>query len=225
MAEQGTILIVDDDEAFARIVVAPPFSRRWKLEFAFNVPQAHESLDHVTDLKLAIIDLDLPGGQPFGPSLPGGFGFDVASRVRAMAPQSWVVILTGHLLPHLVNQAHRLGAEFLHKENCLENLSLLADRLLTRGHPSDERATEFLDYLQWRFSLSPRQVEIASLAIRGLENSEIATQLGITCNTLKRHVRLLLSKCGAPTLRALARTYYSQADGVTRAAQAAPPRN
>jgi DNA-binding NarL/FixJ family response regulator len=218
MADQGTVLIVDDDEAFARIVVAPPFSRRWHLEFAFNVPQAHESLEHLTDLKMAIVDLDLPGGQPFGPSLPGGFGFDVASRIRAVAPQCWVVILTGHLLPHLVNQAHRLGAEFLHKENCLENLSMLAERLHSRGHPSDERAAEFLDYLQWRFSLSPRQVEIASLAIRGLENAEIAQQLGITCNTLKRHVRLLLSKCGAPTLRALARTYYSQGEAANGAA-------
>jgi len=221
MADQGTILIVDDDEAFARIVVAPPFSRRWKLQFAFNVPQAHESLDHVTDLKLAIVDLDLPGGRPVEPGQPGGFGFDVASRVRAMAPLSWVVILTGHLFPHLVNQAHRLGAEFLHKENCLENLSLLADRLLTRRHPSDERAAEYLDYLQWRFSLSPRQVEIASLAIRGLENAEIAQQLGITCNTLKRHVRLLLSKCGAPTLRALARSYYSQTESAVRPSQSA----
>jgi DNA-binding NarL/FixJ family response regulator len=218
MAEQGTVLIVDDDEAFARIVVAPAFSRRWNVEFAFNVPQAHESLEHLTDLKMAVVDLDLPGGQPFGPSLPGGFGFDVASRIRSMSPQCWVVILTGHLLPHLVNQAHRMGAEFLHKENCLENLSLLADRLQSRGHPSDERAAEFLDYLQWRFSLSPRQVEIASLALRGLENAEIAQQLGITCNTLKRHVRLLLSKCGAPTLRALARTYYTQNEAGTRAA-------
>ena len=65
-----------------------------------------------------------------------------------------------------------------------------------------------------------RQVEIASLAIRGLENAEIATQLGITCNTLKRHVRLLLSKCGAPTLRALARTYYSQSESAVRLAGA-----
>lgn len=225
MADQGTVLIVDDDEAFARIVVAPPFSRRWHLEFAFNVPQAHESLEHLTDLKMAIVDLDLPGGQPFGPSLPGGFGFDVASRIRAVAPQCWVVILTGHLLPHLVNQAHRLGAEFLHKENCLENLSMLAERLHSRGHPSDERAAEFLDYLQWRFSLSPRQVEIASLAIRGLENAEIAQQLGITCNTLKRHVRLLLSKCGAPTLRALARTYYSQGEASNNRQEQTASRN
>jgi DNA-binding NarL/FixJ family response regulator len=222
MVDQGTVLIVDDDEAFARIVVAPPFARRWNLEFAFNVPQAHESLDHLTDLKMAIVDLDLPGGQSLAPSMPGGYGFDVASRVRQMAPQVWVVILTGHLMPHLVNQAQRMGAEFLHKENCLENLSALAERLMSRGRPSDARAAEFLDYLQWRFSLSPRQVEIASLAIRGLENSEIAQQLGITCNTLKRHVRLLLSKCGAPSLRALARSYYSQGETMQRATESAP---
>jgi DNA-binding NarL/FixJ family response regulator len=48
--------------------------------------------------------------------------------------------------------------------------------------------------LSARFSLTPREVEVAMLVPRGLSSREIATVLGISPNTARRHVERLLVK-------------------------------
>ena len=45
-----------------------------------------------------------------------------------------------------------------------------------------------------RFSLTPREIEVAMLLPRGLSSREIATALGISLNTARRHVERLLLK-------------------------------
>ena len=54
--------------------------------------------------------------------------------------------------------------------------------------------------------LSPREVEVLQLIARGLDNSEIAAELGISPRTAKNHVSSILSKLEVPN-RIQAATY------------------
>ena len=42
--------------------------------------------------------------------------------------------------------------------------------------------------------LAPRQLEVARLIVLGLKNREIATQLGITVDGVKKHVTAVMNK-------------------------------
>lgn len=48
--------------------------------------------------------------------------------------------------------------------------------------------------------LTPRECEILSAAVAGIERAHLLEELGITINTYKRQVRSLLQKCGEATL-------------------------
>lgn len=48
--------------------------------------------------------------------------------------------------------------------------------------------------------LTPRECEILSAAVAGIERADLLDELGITINTYKRQVRSVLQKCGEATL-------------------------
>jgi len=54
--------------------------------------------------------------------------------------------------------------------------------------------------------LTPREREVLPLVLRGLENKEIAAELGIVEQSVKAHVSALLQKFGVPNRAALAET-------------------
>ena len=72
-------------------------------------------------------------------------------------------------------------------------------------------------------SLSERELEILRLVATGVSNKEIATQLGISPNTVKVHLRNIFSKIGAPTRTAA--TLYALENGlaIAPALETAPP--
>ena len=158
----------------------------------------------VTRLRLAIVDLDVPGGTPFDINRSGGFGFEIVARVRANYPTVPVVVLTAHLAPQLVNTAQELGAEYVSKNDCGPNLKLIARQLLVQEHVSDERIRSFVNQFSLRYKLSPRQSEVVALAVRGMRNRHIAEKLRMSPNTLKRHIDNILVKSGERNLANIA---------------------
>ena len=199
-ATRQSVLIVDDDESYAHDFLAPHFAAHWSVQFAYSVPQALALLPSLPQLCLALVDLDLPGGA-FDPPHPGGAGFTVVQAVRIALPTARVVVLTGHLEARLVNTAQRLGADYLVKQDCGENLMLLVGQLLLDGRLGTQvpLADVVAEYSR-KQQLSPRQAEILSLAVADLSRIEIAERLSITAWTLKSHIRAIIKKCGASRL-------------------------
>jgi len=139
----GVVLVVEDDADFAKRIVGRHFRRDFNVQFAYNIPQAHAALDEIVDLILAIIDLELPGGAPFG-STRGGGGFELVERARSQFPRAHVVVLTGHIHPRLVNTAHRLGANFISKSGCDDNLRALSRVALAARRGVYDRPAAFV---------------------------------------------------------------------------------
>ncbi len=197
---RGDVLIVEDEDRFARIVIAPHFAR-WEVTLAYNVPEALDALDTVRDLRLATIDIDLPGATPYDPEHPGGAGFHVVERARQRFPQARLIVLTGHLMPHLVNTTHRLGAEYLFKGDCGKNLHHVAETMrLAEETKLDDHVIRLVHAYAAEKQLSPRQGEILAHAVAGSSREEIMETFGIAGSTLKTHVRGILSKAGVQRL-------------------------
>jgi len=62
-----------------------------------------------------------------------------------------------------------------------------------RDVPDEERESELIE------ELSPREREVLRLIARGMENAEIAQELGISPRTAKNHVSNILVKLGMPS--------------------------
>jgi len=201
---------VEDEAEYAKRFVARFFRADFDLRFAYNVPSAIALIDRLPQLSLALVDLDIPGGVPFDPARSGGFGFEVVDRVKQRFPLARVAVLTAHIHPNLINTAHRLGAEYVSKVDCEENLRALARAALAIQHGVNEDAARFVQQFARVHSLTKRQTEVLALFLTGRSHAEIAADLGITSNTLKRHIRDILAASAERSLDAIVRHFWRE---------------
>ena len=59
--------------------------------------------------------------------------------------------------------------------------------------------------------LTPRQIEVAQLAARGLTNGEIADELAISENTVKRHLKVVFARVAVRNRTELAKLLFTRA--------------
>lgn len=196
--------MIEDHRGYAEAVIAPAFAG-FDVQFAYNIPQGRALLLAAREVRAVFVDLDLPGGTPFDPEHPGGFGFELVAMARRRFPVGVpVIVLTAHTFPRLINQAHALGAEYLVKEGHeRDNLQLIAERIRAHSRVRDREAATYLARLGTEHELTNRQSEILALSVTGMRHKEIAKTLGITHNTLKRHVDSILKRTNAESMASL----------------------
>lgn len=127
-------------------------------------------------------------------------GLDALRRLKAMRPQSKVLILSMHTDPSLIMQALESGAHgYLLKdttatelEHALEALRnnerylspaiahTVINQALTRAQKHKPQPTE-------NHNLTARQLEILRLIVRGKSTREIALGLGLSIKTVETH--------------------------------------
>ena len=193
------VLLVDDEETVHDAVGS--YFEQCELVHAYNVPQGLAAVADLRDLRLALVDLNLPGSDYTDLDHPRG-GFDVMRAARARFPAALVVAFTAHLHPRLVNAAQLMGAEYLVKERYRQNCTRLAERLTERDAASSHRT--LVQELAVRAGLSRRQEQIVRRAVARLPQQQIADELGISVTTVRTHVSEILSRCGARSLAEIA---------------------
>ena len=99
-------------------------------------------------------------------------------------------MLTTYDEPAVVSSAAAAGASaFLSKETEPKVIAAVIDRLLTEAARS---LVPSVDLPQ----LSPRELEVLDLVVKGASSKEIAVELGISTETVKDHVSRVYSKLG-----------------------------
>ena len=138
-------------------------------------------------------------------SMPEIDGVEVTRRLRAVVPGIRVLILSVHTEPSWVRAAFAAGACGYLTKSCAPGEIELAVREVLKGcfyvSPTIARAaivpTEPADS-GWlpatRDTLTPRELEVASLVGSGLRNLEIARRLGVPVTTVRSHLRKVYSK-------------------------------
>ncbi len=134
-------------------------------------------------------------------------GLEVAVRIRSCYPDVAVVMLTASELDEHLDRAIRLGVSgYLLKDldaaelfDLVEGVSrdevavtrAIASRML-KSLAASETAAE--DRPSRRASLTHREIEVLRLVAGGASNAQIATELHVTVNTVKAHLKRILEK-------------------------------
>lgn len=196
--QRGDVLIVDDDERVFEMV-RHYFTAHWRVHAAYNSWQALDAVAGLSEIKLALVDLNLPGSDYTDRDHPRG-GFEVIQRMKQRFPLALVVVFTGYINTWTVNASARLGAEILGKEDFDTNFGLLAQRLLALEHTDASTAKAITAFARAN-QLTDRQVEIIALATRHFDRAAMAVRLEISLDTVKKHIANILRQCDAISIK------------------------
>ncbi len=143
--------------------------------------------------------------------MPDLDGIETTRAILAERPETKVVALTVANTDADISAALRAGCcAFLAKDSPIHEVAAavraaacgaawlspraaesVLGRIRNQGLTSEQERPAHTD-------LSAREIEVLRLLARGLENSEIADELGISPSTAKNHVSSILTKLGLP---------------------------
>ncbi len=186
------ILIVED-QRIVREGLRAVLEDEDAIEIVGEAANGQEAIDLFTKLKPDVVLMDL--------QMPVMDGPEATRRIRELAPNAHILVLTTYATDEFIFKALRAGAQgYLLKDASVDELlsairsvhagqTLLAPAIAARlvvgvstGGPD---------------TLTPRELEVLTLIGQGRSNGEIAALLSIAPRTAKVHVQNILSKLGA----------------------------
>jgi DNA-binding NarL/FixJ family response regulator len=183
------ILTVDDHpmlrEGIAALVASQP-----DMKLVAEASTGREALEqfrkHRPDLTL--MDLQMPEMD----------GIEAMVAIRSEFPDARIIVLTTYKGDIQVLRALKAGARAYLLKGLLRKELLETIRAVHAGQKriSPDVAVELADHAL-DDALTSREIDVLRLIARGQANKLIADQLGITEDTVKGHVKNILSKLGA----------------------------
>jgi two-component system nitrate/nitrite response regulator NarL len=190
---------IADDHAILRESLVALIGNQKDLEVCGAVANGHEALELVRTCHPDVLLLDL--------FMPEGDGFEVLRTLERNGNRVSSVILTGSENQMDYVQVVRLGARGLVLKGDSPEKLFTAIRNVASGELAfaDDIARQVLGTMAAEsrqaassvHRLSQRERQIAFLVARGLKNRDIAEQLSISENTVKRHMQSIFGKTGA----------------------------
>jgi two-component system nitrate/nitrite response regulator NarL len=198
---QKTRIVIADDHAVLRMSLAALLGTQKGFEVVGTASNGNEAVELVTQHHPDVLVLDL--------FMPGSDGFEVLRQLDRAGMRVASVVLTGSESQPDYMQVVRLGARGLVLKGDDPEKLFAAIRTVAEGELafSDEVARGVLEAMASEptkqqeptnmVRLSDRERQIAYLVARGLKNRDIAKELTISENTVKRHLQSIFSKTGA----------------------------
>lgn len=198
---EKTRIVIADDHAVLRESLAALLSTQKGFEVVGTAGNGHEAVDLVKQHHPEVLVLDL--------FMPDSDGFEVLRVLDRAGIRVASVVLTGSESQPDYVQVVRLGARGLVLKGDDPEKLFSAIRTVAEGELafSDEVARGVLEAMAAEpqkeeaptnmVRLSERERQIAYLVARGLKNRDIARELNISENTVKRHLQSIFSKTGA----------------------------
>jgi DNA-binding NarL/FixJ family response regulator len=185
-------VLVVDDHSLVREGVRAELDRDRRLDVVGEAATGAEALALTEQLQPDLVILDLRLGDMDG--------LAVMQKIKAIAPETVVVVLTASCPPPLIEACIRAGARGVLLKDA-ENLRLCEQLLdAAAGHSAlDPRAADVLADLVRASgppadTLSPRDVEILRLCAQGLSSREIGLSLGLSEHTIAGYLKEILHK-------------------------------
>jgi DNA-binding NarL/FixJ family response regulator len=130
--------------------------------------------------------------------LPGLDGIDVTTAILAEYPDAKIIVLTTFRGDVQILRALKAGARAYLLKDLLRKELLEAIRTVQAGGKRipPEIAARIAEHASDR-NLTPREIEVLQLIATGNPNKVVADKLSVTEDTIKIHVKSILSKLGA----------------------------
>lgn len=183
-------ILIADDHKIVRDGLAALLGTKRDLEVIGAVGNGQEAVEKALALKPNVVIMDL--------MMPIMDGVEATREIRKAAPTVQILVLTTFGTSNGIAHAIEAGALGAMMKSADHEELAEAIRKVAGG----EQAISEEVALQMKIdppvpNLTPRQMEILDSMVRGLNNLDIAKQLGIRRDGVKEHVNAILTKIGA----------------------------
>ncbi len=189
MAPKIRILSVDDHQLL-REGIAAVLAGQADMELAAEASNGHEAVESFRRHKPDVTLMDL--------QMPGMNGIDTILAIRREFPSARFVVLTTYQGDIQALRALKAGASGYLLKSMLRKELLDTIRIVHAGgrRIPPEIAAELAEHVI-DDALSDREVDVLRKVAVGNSNKIIAAQLGVSEDTVKGHMKSILSKLGA----------------------------
>jgi two-component system response regulator FixJ len=195
VANEGTVHVVDDDEAMRHSLA---FLLETAGHDARTYASAVEFLEAAPGMERGCIVTDV--------RMPGLSGLEMVERLKAMGVTDPVIVITGHADVPLAVHAMKAGvSDFIEKPFPQEALLSAIETALAKGTGSraeEEGRRLILDRIE---ALSERERQVLDGLVEGKPNKIIAFDLGISARTVEIYRANVMTKMQAGSLSELVR--------------------
>ena len=186
--DQIRVLSVDD-HVLIREGIAALIANQKDMRLVAEASNGGEAIEQFRSHRPDVTLMDL--------QMPEMNGIDALIAIRSEFPEARVIVLTTYAGDILCKRAMQAGAQaYILKGNVRKDLldtirAVRAGKKLVHSEVAAELASHAADE-----SLTEREIEVLALIAAGNSNKLIADQLSISEDTVKGHVKRLLSKLG-----------------------------
>ncbi len=198
-APGGDALLVEDDAGWRKLLSELLAEAGFQVQTCGSYAEAQSWLQHAS-YRLAVLDLSLASSLAAGDNLDGARLLRITSQAGIPA-----IIVSGHASPE-------------HLDELIERYQPLA--CLEKQYFSRQSFLRFCEQTRLEAVQAPeaaltrREAEVLQGLLQGLSNAGMAQALGVSVNTIKRHLKSIYKKYGV----------HSRAAVVAKALQAGGPR-
>jgi DNA-binding NarL/FixJ family response regulator len=188
MKDTGKIRVLCvDDHPIVRDGLAAIINLQPDMMLAGAAATGAEALEQFFKLRpdVALVDLQLPDMS----------GFDLIKKIKDKSPNARIIVLSSHEGDVDIQRALEAGAQGFVAKGIVRDELL---EIIRSVHAGKRRlpaavAQKLAEHMADE-PISPRELEVLSLMAAGKRNKEIASELSLAEDTVKMHVRNILSK-------------------------------
>ena len=191
------VLIVDDDP-FARQLLGMFISQSENYEFAGTLISAALAEASVANRKVDLILMDVCTAM-------NANGIDAAEAIKKKYPDIKIIVITSQPEYSYITRARAVGVDsFWYKTVVQEEFLTLLDRTMAgeRIFPDTTPTLNIGAALSVEFTES--ELKVLRLVVAGERDQDIAEELGVSINTVRTHLRVMMDKTGIRSRTALA---------------------
>lgn len=185
-----TRILVADDHSIVRMGLVSLLGTAKNLEIIGEAVDGEDTVQKALKLRPDVVVMDLV--------MPRKDGVSATAAIHAAAPEVKILILTTFGTSDDINRALRAGASGAIMKSATNSELVNAIQSVAAG---DRFVSDEVDGILQSDppipELSQRQREILESISRGLTNKEIAAQLGISLESVKSHIKVILAKLEA----------------------------
>jgi len=189
----STVFLVDDDPSVRKGLARLLKSAGYLVE---SFASAHEFLDRIGHG-------DSAGCVVLEVRMPGLSGLDLQRELKAFTPIS-IIFITGHGdIPMSVRAMKDGATDFLAKPIHDQDLLAAVQQAMARNAEDRVRHAALRELQQLSSALTPRELEVMALVVRGRLNKQVADELGTVEKTIKVHRARVMEKMKVTSLAEL----------------------